>query len=91
MFSSNLIGFVLAIVSSAFIGSSFIIKKKGLQRATLNGSRASCLSLSLSLSLTCSLRFQCHFALPNSYFQVVEATVTCYNLFGGSEWLPVST
>ncbi|XP_042483055.1 probable magnesium transporter NIPA3 isoform X2 [Macadamia integrifolia] len=29
----NLIGFVLAISSSAFIGASFIIKKKGLKRA----------------------------------------------------------
>ncbi|RDY00722.1 putative magnesium transporter NIPA7, partial [Mucuna pruriens] len=41
MYSSNLIGFILAVVSSAFIGSSFIIKKKGLQRASLNGTRAS--------------------------------------------------
>ncbi|KAH1255290.1 putative magnesium transporter NIPA7 [Glycine max] len=41
MYSSNFIGFILAVVSSAFIGSSFIIKKKGLQRASLNGSRAS--------------------------------------------------
>ncbi|KAL2639022.1 hypothetical protein AAZV13_06G145700 [Glycine max] len=41
MYSTNLIGFILAVVSSAFIGSSFIIKKKGLQRASLNGSRAS--------------------------------------------------
>ncbi|XP_020201958.1 probable magnesium transporter NIPA7 [Cajanus cajan] len=41
MYSSNLIGFILALTSSAFIGSSFIIKKKGLQRATLNGSSAS--------------------------------------------------
>ncbi|KAL1347033.1 hypothetical protein HN51_020553 [Arachis hypogaea] len=41
MYSSNLTGFVLALVSSAFIGSSFIIKKKGLQRARANGPRAS--------------------------------------------------
>ncbi|XP_048135030.1 probable magnesium transporter NIPA6 isoform X2 [Rhodamnia argentea] len=41
MYSSNLKGFVLAVVSSAFIGSSFIIKKKGLQRAGANGARAS--------------------------------------------------
>lgn len=39
--SSNLIGFILAVVSGAFIGSSFIIKKKGLQRAGLNGTPAS--------------------------------------------------
>ncbi|XP_056168650.1 probable magnesium transporter NIPA6 isoform X1 [Syzygium oleosum] len=41
MYSSNLTGFVLAVVSSAFIGSSFIIKKKGLQRAGATGARAS--------------------------------------------------
>ncbi|XP_061346799.1 probable magnesium transporter NIPA6 isoform X1 [Gastrolobium bilobum] len=41
MYSSNLTGFVLAVVSSAFIGSSFIIKKKGLQLARVNGPRAS--------------------------------------------------
>ncbi|XP_061350023.1 probable magnesium transporter NIPA7 isoform X2 [Gastrolobium bilobum] len=41
MYSSNLTGFLLAVVSGAFIGSSFIIKKKGLQRASVNGSRAS--------------------------------------------------
>ncbi|KAJ4844372.1 hypothetical protein Tsubulata_029739 [Turnera subulata] len=41
MYSSNLIGFILAMVSSAFIGSSFIIKKKGLRRAGVNGPRAS--------------------------------------------------
>ncbi|KAI4310837.1 hypothetical protein MLD38_035788 [Melastoma candidum] len=41
MYSSNLKGFILAIVSSAFIGSSFIIKKKGLRRASVNGPRAS--------------------------------------------------
>ncbi|XP_027340221.1 probable magnesium transporter NIPA7 isoform X3 [Abrus precatorius] len=41
MSSSNLTGFLLAVVSSAFIGSSFIIKKKGLQLASVNGPRAS--------------------------------------------------
>ncbi|KAI4378836.1 hypothetical protein MLD38_016262 [Melastoma candidum] len=41
MYSSNLTGFILAVVSSAFIGSSFIIKKKGLRRAGVNGPRAS--------------------------------------------------
>lgn len=40
MFKDNLIGFGLAVGSSAFIGSSFIIKKKGLQRAGALGSRA---------------------------------------------------
>ncbi|BFG30377.1 hypothetical protein CerSpe_166500 [Prunus speciosa] len=41
MYSSNLKGFILAVVSSAFIGSSFIIKKKGLRRAGVSGPRAS--------------------------------------------------
>ncbi|XP_022156320.1 probable magnesium transporter NIPA6 isoform X1 [Momordica charantia] len=39
--SDNLKGFVLAMCSSAFIGSSFIIKKLGLRRAGASGSRAS--------------------------------------------------
>ncbi|KAL5555120.1 hypothetical protein UlMin_037356 [Ulmus minor] len=41
MYSSNLKGFILAAVSSAFIGSSFIIKKKGLKKAGVNGPSAS--------------------------------------------------
>ncbi|KAF5745051.1 Non-imprinted in Prader-Willi/Angelman syndrome region protein isoform 3 [Tripterygium wilfordii] len=41
MYSTNLIGFILAVVSSAFIGSSFIIKKKGLKKASASGPRAS--------------------------------------------------
>ncbi|KAL6504920.1 hypothetical protein OROHE_023678 [Orobanche hederae] len=40
MYRANLIGFGLAVGSSAFIGSSFIVKKKGLQRAGASGSRA---------------------------------------------------
>lgn len=39
--NDNLIGFLLAMLSSAFIGSSFIIKKLGLRRAGASGSRAS--------------------------------------------------
>ncbi|KAM7507650.1 hypothetical protein LguiA_018103 [Lonicera macranthoides] len=41
MFTANLIGFSLAVASSTFIGASFIIKKKGLQRAGASGARAS--------------------------------------------------
>ncbi|PIN04665.1 hypothetical protein CDL12_22803 [Handroanthus impetiginosus] len=41
MYRANLIGFGLAVGSSVFIGSSFIIKKKGLQRAGASGTRAS--------------------------------------------------
>ncbi|XP_042374379.1 probable magnesium transporter NIPA6 [Zingiber officinale] len=38
--SDNTKGFILALVSSAFIGSSFILKKKGLKRAGKSGVRA---------------------------------------------------
>ncbi|CAM8952148.1 unnamed protein product [Rhodiola kirilowii] len=38
--NDNVKGCVLALVSSAFIGSSFIIKKKGLLRAGVSGPRA---------------------------------------------------
>lgn len=36
----NAIGLILAVSSSLFIGSSFILKKKGLKRAAASGSRA---------------------------------------------------
>lgn len=39
-FSDQFIGLTLAISSSAFIGASFIIKKKGLQKAGSTGLRA---------------------------------------------------
>uniref|UniRef100_A0A2P2K506 Probable magnesium transporter n=1 Tax=Rhizophora mucronata TaxID=61149 RepID=A0A2P2K506_RHIMU len=38
--SDNGKGLVLAMASSAFIGSSFILKKKGLKRAGAAGTRA---------------------------------------------------
>lgn len=38
--SDNVNGLCLAISSSLFIGSSFIIKKKGLQKAAASGLRA---------------------------------------------------
>ncbi|OVA04161.1 Magnesium transporter NIPA [Macleaya cordata] len=41
LYANNLKGFILAVTSSAFIGSSFIIKKKGLKRAGVSGARAS--------------------------------------------------
>lgn len=40
MVSDNEMGLVLAVSSSLFIGSSFILKKKGLKRAAANGTRA---------------------------------------------------
>lgn len=38
--SDNVRGLVLAVSSSIFIGSSFIIKKKGLKKAGATGTRA---------------------------------------------------
>ncbi|KAK8626737.1 hypothetical protein V6N13_134369 [Hibiscus sabdariffa] len=38
--SDNLKGVILAVASSAFIGSSFILKKKGLKRGGISGIRA---------------------------------------------------
>ncbi|OAY77831.1 probable magnesium transporter NIPA6 isoform X1 [Ananas comosus] len=38
--SDNTKGLILAVVSSAFIGASFILKKKGLKRAGKSGTRA---------------------------------------------------
>lgn len=38
--SDNTRGLILAIVSSLFIGASFILKKKGLRRAAAAGTRA---------------------------------------------------
>ncbi|KAJ0260553.1 magnesium transporter NIPA6 [Hirschfeldia incana] len=40
MESDNGKGLILAVASSAFIGSSFILKKKGLKRSAANGTRA---------------------------------------------------
>ncbi|XP_072964186.1 probable magnesium transporter NIPA6 isoform X1 [Typha angustifolia] len=40
LFGDNLKGVLLAVVSSAFIGASFIVKKKGLKRAGAAGQRA---------------------------------------------------
>lgn len=40
MSSDNIKGLVLALSSSFFIGSSFIVKKKGLKKAGASGIRA---------------------------------------------------
>ena len=40
MSSDNAKGLVLAVSSSAFIGASFIVKKKGLKKAGASGVRA---------------------------------------------------
>lgn len=52
MYADNLKGFLLALLSSAFIGASFIIKKKGLKRAASSCARAGILNSSYLLTLT---------------------------------------
>lgn len=47
LFAANLTGALLAVASSAFIGVSFIVKKKGLRRAAAAGARAGERSLSV--------------------------------------------
>ena len=40
MAEDNVRGLILAVSSSVFIGTSFILKKKGLRRAAASGTRA---------------------------------------------------
>ncbi|KAA8538617.1 hypothetical protein F0562_028189 [Nyssa sinensis] len=52
MSSDNIKGLVLALSSSFFIGASFIVKKKGLNKAGATGVRAG-----LEVILTCMSHF----------------------------------
>lgn len=52
--SDNIHGLILAVSSSIFIGSSFIIKKKGLMKAGASGTRA---GLVASSSIISEFRF----------------------------------
>lgn len=52
----NIRGLVLALSSSLFIGSSFIVKKKGLKRAGAHGVRAGLVFLGFS-SLSFPFRY----------------------------------
>jgi len=45
MAADNVKGLILAMGSSAFIGTSFILKKKGLRRAAAHGTRAGLLEI----------------------------------------------
>lgn len=53
--SDNVHGLVLALSSSVFIGSSFIVKKKGLKKAGSTGIRAGSIFSYKSFSLHCGL------------------------------------
>lgn len=57
--SNNVRGLLLAISSSIFIGSSFIVKKKGLRKAGLTGVRAGLILL---------LLFPSYYNLPSRTF-----------------------
>ena len=54
--SDNAKGLILAVASSVFIGTSFILKKKGLKRAGSTGTRA---GLSFFLSSFCLFNWVC--------------------------------
>lgn len=91
----NLIGLVLALSSSAFIGASFIIKKKGLRKAASYGVGAGLFLLS-PFQFSILGRFFCYFLLIgiNFFFLVLllQELVdihTCWSLFGGWAWFQV--
>jgi hypothetical protein len=70
MSTDNIKGLVLALSSSVFIGTSFIVKKKGLRKAGASGVRAGDLIalLTIQTSLICLLAphlcVTCVFWLP---------------------------
>lgn len=94
MSSDNINGLILAVSSSIFIGSSFIIKKKGLKKAGASGVRAGlyichfCSWIQTSVLQYWLLMF--FFFVDFIYNQVKEDMDTCMNHGGGLEWLRVS-
>ncbi|RRT79391.1 hypothetical protein B296_00013800 [Ensete ventricosum] len=82
----NIRGLVLALSSSLFIGSSFIVKKKGLKRAGVHGVRAGLVFLGFA-----SLSFPFLIDVFLSTFQVREGSHTCTSLSGGLGCLLVSS
>lgn len=55
--ANNVRGLILALSSSAFIGTSFIVKKKGLMRAGASGVGASSVSLLIYYIHICRYAF----------------------------------
>jgi hypothetical protein len=62
--SDNVKGLILAVASSVFIGTSFIVKKKGLKRAGAAGTRAG--------------QSDAHRLLPISY--LAENSIICFEM-----------
>ena len=58
--SDNIHGLILAVSSSIFIGSSFIIKKKGLMKAGASGTRAGLVDSSIFNLHSFDLMVECH-------------------------------
>ena len=88
MESDNGKGLILAVASSVFIGSSFIVKKKGLKRAAANGTRA---GLHLITNKLAYLEFKESFVIViHLMVQVMEVIHTYSSLFGGRAWSLVS-
>jgi len=76
----NVVGLVLAVSSSVFIGSSFIVKKMGLIKAASNGKRAGSIKLFFK-----SILIFLFFANASAINQPPEAILISTNPFGGSE------
>ena len=77
--SENVVGLILALSSSIFIGSSFIIKKKGLIRAGLSGVRA-------GMGFYSFLR-NCPVLVYISKFEISKIIVFCFLGIGGYTYL----
>lgn len=71
MSSDNIHGLILALSSSLFIGSSFIIKKKGLMKAGATGIRAGNFLFYLTLNLII-------------YLFVLEYIICVYSIYSAS-------
>ena len=80
-------GLVLAISSSIFIGSSYIIKKKGLRLAAVSGIRAGAPRTMRCIAAASPVA---HGDKRMLVFQVLGATHICCSHYGGegcSQWL----
>lgn len=77
--SENSKGVILAVASSAFIGSSFILKKKGLKRAGASGTRAGTVQFQIFFKslidfIICyyNLKFRILFEFNSVYYSLMQ-------------------
>lgn len=92
LFAANLTGALLALASSAFIGVSFIVKKKGLRRAGAAGSRAGERPLSVArffFSLLISLQPWRTRRISFVSFDAMVSILGYIQTMLGPLWLPI--